>query len=136
MRIFIDTNVLISAALFPNGVAANAFERAVSTPNDPIVSDYVIDELRRVFARKFPKKLPALDTFLAAISSCIEIVVTPNLEMEEESRVREPKDRPVYRAAEFAKSDILLTGDKDLLESGVEHTKILTASDFLKLSDN
>lgn len=81
MRIFIDTNVLISAALFPNGVAANAFERAVSTPNDPIVSDYVIDELRRVFARKFPKKLPALDTFLAAISSCIEIVVTPNLEM-------------------------------------------------------
>ena len=46
MRIFIDTNVLISAALFPNGVAANAFERAVSTPNDPIVSDYVIDELR------------------------------------------------------------------------------------------
>lgn len=108
----------------------------VNTPNDPIVSDYVIDELRRVFARKFPKKLPALDTFLAAISSCIEIVVTPNLEMEEESRVRDPKDRPVYRAAEFAKSDILLTGDKDLLESGVEHTKILTASDFLKLSDN
>lgn len=61
MRVFIDTNVLVSAALFPGGVASRAYYRAVSDPYDPMVSDYVIDELRRVFSRKFPQRMQALD---------------------------------------------------------------------------
>lgn len=58
MRIFIDTNILISAALFSEGVASKAYFKAVSTPNDPIISDYVIDELMSVFRRKFPSGCP------------------------------------------------------------------------------
>lgn len=41
-------------------------------------------------------------------------------------------DRPILRAAINAKADIILTGDKDFLESGIENPKILTASEFLK----
>ena len=133
MRVFIDTNILISAALFPGGTAAVAYEKAVLSPNSPIVSDYVIEEMRRVFARKFPGKLMALDSFLAALSSCVEIVATPDLEVSYESVVRDPNDRPILRAALASRADVILTGDKDLLESGIASPKMLSAGEFIAL---
>ena len=53
MKIMIDTNILISAALFPNGTAAKAFHKAVIQPFEPVVCDYIIDEMRRKFREKF-----------------------------------------------------------------------------------
>lgn len=120
MRVFIDTNVLVSAALFPGGAASRAYYRAVSDPYDPMVSDYVIDELRRVFSRKFPQRMQALDTFVASLSSSVAIVSTPEGAFEDESGIRDINDRPVFRAARAAGADILVTGDKDLLESSVD----------------
>lgn len=37
MRCLIDTNILISAALFPDSVPARAFMKAVSPPQSPFV---------------------------------------------------------------------------------------------------
>ena len=59
MRIMLDTNILISAALFPNGRAAQAFFKALSVPYQPIVCDYVVDELHRKFEEKFPHNIGA-----------------------------------------------------------------------------
>ncbi len=42
-------------------------------------------------------------------------------------------DRPILRAAIYANADILLTGDKDFLESGLQYPKIVTASDFVQM---
>lgn len=47
MRIMLDTNIIISAALFPNGRAAKAFYKTLMPPYRPIVCDYVVDELHR-----------------------------------------------------------------------------------------
>ena len=49
-------------------------------------------------------------------------------------KVRDVNDRPILRAAIHAKADILLTGDKDFLESGLATPQILTAADFVNLS--
>ena len=49
MRIMIDTNVIISAVLFPQGRAALAFMKAMSAPYQPIVCDYIVEELKRKF---------------------------------------------------------------------------------------
>lgn len=49
MKIMIDTNVIISAALFPNGNTAKAFFKAMMPPYEPIVCDYIVDELHRKF---------------------------------------------------------------------------------------
>ena len=47
-----DTNVLVSAALFPNGTAAIAFIKALGYPHQALTSGYVIDGMRRKFAEK------------------------------------------------------------------------------------
>ena len=133
MRVFIDTNILISAALNPGGTPYNAYVKAVSYPNKGIISDTNMDELRRIFNRKFPNKLAALDTFLSIALMTIELVSTPEEQAESEGRIRDVKDRPILRAAIAADADIILTGDKDFLESRIEKPKPLTAAEFLKL---
>ena len=49
MKVMLDTNIIISAVLFPNGRAAQAFLKSLSYPYEPIVCDYVLNELRRKF---------------------------------------------------------------------------------------
>lgn len=54
MRVLIDTNILVSAALSPKGTPYKAFLKAVTFPNKGIICDQNIEELRRIFNRKFP----------------------------------------------------------------------------------
>ncbi|MBR3206419.1 MAG: hypothetical protein IKF58_08415 [Bacillus sp. (in: Bacteria)] len=43
MKVMIDTNIFISAAITPNGNAAKAFIKAMLPPYEPIVCDYIVD---------------------------------------------------------------------------------------------
>ena len=52
---------------------------------------------------------------------------------ESETQIRDVKDRPILRAAIEAKADVLLTGDKDFLESGVKKPAIMTPVEFLDM---
>lgn len=131
MKILLDTNILLSAALFPNGVAAQAYLKAVTYPHCSIVCEYSIDELRRVFNRKFPNKLAALDRFLAISATSFTIIPTPSEVVSDEDKIRDVKDRPLIRAAQLARVDILLTGDKDFLEAEVDNPLILSPTQFL-----
>lgn len=131
MRIMIDTNIFISAALFPNGRTAEALLKALNPPYEPIVCDYVIDELHRKFHEKFPNKLTELEAFLYNILNCIELVSTPEEENPAEVKIRDVKDRPILRAALNTHADLFLTGDKDFLESSVTDPRIIGVADFL-----
>ncbi len=135
MRILIDTNILISAALFPQSVPAKAYMKAVTPPHDAVVCDYTVDELHRVYNRKFPHRIHDFERFVSQLALSVEFVTTPppKEQTQEESVIRDANDRPILRAAIAAKVDALLTGDKDFLESGLTKPKILTATDFLNL---
>lgn len=132
MRVLIDTNILISAALSSNGTPYRAFIKAVSYPNHGLICEQNIDEMRRIFNRKFPRKIAALEKFLSLALMTLEMVPTPVEEYKSEMQIRDINDRPILRAAIYANADILLTGDKDFLESGLENPKIMTAIDFVQ----
>ncbi|MEE0047018.1 putative toxin-antitoxin system toxin component, PIN family [Ruminococcus sp.] len=133
MKILIDTNILISAALNPYGTPFQAYIKAVSYPNDGIVCEQNIDELRRIFNRKFASKMHVLDEFLALALPALEIVPIPDTEVCNETKIRDVMDRPIFRAAIEAHADIILTGDKDFLEAEIDKPKIMTAADFLNI---
>ena len=132
MRVLIDTNVLISAALFPKSIPYRAYVKAVTTPCRGVICEQNADELRRIFNRKWPDKTGALETFLALAMSTLTIVPIPEQEITEEAKVRDVKDRPILRAAVCCRADVLLTGDKDFLESGIHKPRILSPSQFLE----
>lgn len=89
MKVFINTNILFSAAPFPGGTTANALYEAVSDPNKGVVTDYVIDELRRIVNRKAPHKLGVLEQFLSYALLVLETVPTPEEPVSEEMKVRD-----------------------------------------------
>ena len=117
MKVMIDTNIIISAALFPNGRAAQAFEKALCPPYQPLICDYIVDELHRKFRTKFPDRVTELEAFLFNALLYIRVVPTPMEETRMENAIRDPKDRPILRAALDAHADLLLTGDKDFFVS-------------------
>lgn len=131
MRVLIDTNVLISAALNANGVPFQAYIKAVSYPNDGLICEQNVEEMKRIFNKKFPERLAALDKFLSTALLTLELVPIPTDENVSESQIRDANDRPILRAAIEAGADILLTGDKDFLESGLENPRIMTPAEFL-----
>ena len=132
MRVFIDTNILISSILNPTSTPFKAYCKAVSYPNDGIICEQNVDELRRIFNSKFPNKIGKLEEFMSLLLNAIEIVPIPSEIIDSEESIRDINDRPILRAAISANADIFLTGDKDFLESGIKHPKILTASEFLE----
>lgn len=131
MKVMIDTNIIISAALFPNGTASQAFLKALLPPYEPLICDYVLDELHRKFQEKWPDKIDTLNEFLSHALQYIKVVPTPQRKISAESLIRDVKDRPILRAALSEHADLFLTGDKDFLESSVINPHIISASFFL-----
>lgn len=133
MRVLIDTNVLISAALSANGVPYQAYVKAVTYPNHGLICEQNVDEMKRIFNKKFSNRLAALDRFLSIALLTMELVPIPTDEDIAELQIRDAKDRPILRAAIEAEADVLLTGDKDFLESGLKRPAIMTPSEFVGL---
>lgn len=130
MKVFLDTNILFSAILFPNSIPDKALQKAFSS-YETITCDYVLDELRRNVAKKFPNKINCLDTFLLTLSMSIKIVKVSYETNDNTLEIRDPYDKPVLRAALESNCDILITGDKDFLESNIKNPKCIKAKDFL-----
>ena len=128
MKILIDTNVLISTALFPDSISSKAYFKAI-TNNEVYICDYELDEMKSVFQRKFPEKLDALNNFIVTMMVQINVVKVP----EEKSKytIRDEKDEPILRTALYHNVDIILTGDKDFTDVEMNKPKVITPSEYL-----
>ena len=132
MRVLIDTNILISAALNADGVPFQAYIKAASYPNRGLICEQNIDEMKRIFNKKFPNRLLSLNKFLSTALPALELIPIPAKEHTSELQIRDKNDRPILRAAIYAKADVILTGDKDFLESGLKKPRVLTPTEFVK----
>jgi putative PIN family toxin of toxin-antitoxin system len=123
----------ISAAISPNGRAAKAYFKATEPPYECILCDYCVDEFKRIVRKKLPKYVPFVDTFLSTALNTVKVIIAPpeSERVAAEANIRDVKDQPIIRAAVKAKVDIILTGDKDFLASGIVCPKILSPSEFI-----
>ena len=129
MRIKLDTNVLLSAILFPSE-RMNRMMRCIFEEHRLVLSSFIVEELGYVIQRKFPTKAAAVDQMLAAMS--YELVYTPRVMDETLFEIRDPKDYPVLYTAIIEDVDILITGDKDFAEIQVERPEICTPVEFMR----
>lgn len=114
-----------------HGLPSQAYLKAVSLHNRGVISTVNIDELRRIFNRKFPQKVEAMEHFLSIALPAVELVQVPDISVPQEEFIRDINDRPIMRAAVAAQCDAIVTGDKDFLESGVSSPKVLSARDLV-----
>ncbi len=95
MKVMLDTNIIISAILFPNGRASEALKKALAPPFQPVVCDYIADELNRKFNEKFPHKIAEYERFVNLFLSIVTVVSTPEIIVGDELLIRDVKDRPI-----------------------------------------
>jgi putative PIN family toxin of toxin-antitoxin system len=130
MRIMVDTNVLISSFVFKSNAMTSMFYK-ITQSHQLVISSYVLNELKTVVKRKFPKHVADLDKFLTKLS--FELVYSPeSVENVSLFKIRDSNDYMVLYSAILDDADILITGDKDFADIDIEKPEILTPSEFLE----
>ncbi len=112
MKVVFDTNILVSALVFPGGRGEAALLRIAEERDRLLLSRAILDELLGVLARKFARDAEELAR-VALLLSELSIPVKPR------RRLRVVKDDPDNRILECAVAggaDAIVTGDADLLE--------------------
>jgi hypothetical protein len=108
MRIFLDANILFSAAKSA-GVVRGFLFRLGSLGNTLVADAYVVGEARRNIEAKFPDAVGDFESLLPGL----EIFTRACAPLPGETAPELPeKDRPVLAAAIQHGCDVLVTGDK------------------------
>jgi len=129
MRIMLDTNILISAAVLQSQHILKLVD-ALSEHHTIVLATYVIDELKTVTKRKFPTKYNLIETFLRELP--FELVYTPEtIEREKYPDIRDLKDLPILVTAIHEDVDVLLSGDGHFAPVDMTHPEILTPREFV-----
>ena len=105
MRVFLDANVLFTAAHNPEGKAALVVELGGRGHWALATSRYALEEARRNLDRKFPRSLDGLKPLLRGVRL---IGHRPALRFP---AALAEKDRPIFQAAVAWDATHLLTGD-------------------------
>lgn len=111
MRVFFDTNVLVSG-FATRGLCADVI-RLVLAEHQVIIADVVLNELKRVLKHKIQLPGEQIQEILAFLESQ---TVQPKPISPSSIPVRDEDDQWVLASALAAKADVLVTGDKDLLD--------------------
>lgn len=123
-----DTNILVSALVFPGGRGEAALQRVIDERDELIVSKPILDELLGSLGRKFSRDAEEL-AHIAVFLSDLARTVRPR------GRIRALKDDPDNRVLECAiagRADAIVTGDKALLElKEYRGVRILALRDYL-----
>jgi len=129
MRIMIDTNVIVSAILFPNSQLSELVEK-VTDKYTLVLCSHIIEELHELFNRKFKGKAKILEKFLHKLS--YELFYTPTeINKSKFPAVRDKEDLPIIVSAITADVDLIITGDKDFFEVILDKPEIITPREFL-----
>ena len=105
IRLFLDANVLFTAAHNPSGKAALIIDLRTQGHWEVVTCSYAIEEARRNLSMKFPDHLERFETLISAITR------VPSRSGQNCPTPLPEKDRPILEAAIHCKATHLLTGD-------------------------
>ena len=111
MRVFFDTNVLLSAYT-ARGLSADLF-RLVLTEHELLTGEVSLLELERVLGKRF--RVPTSE--VASVERELrEHTIVPRPDKILELKIRDDDDAWVLASAVLGHADALVTGDEDLLD--------------------
>ena len=130
LRLVIDTNVLISAAIKPAGLQRTVLLLAITKPARLYVSRPIIEEYSEVLARPELKIRKGLRRQLLRLIKNHSYTVTPTRRLEVAD---DPDDNMFLECADAARADYLVTGNLKHFPRFWKKTKIITPREFIGL---
>ncbi len=128
MKVFLDTNVLVSA-LTTRGLCAELFE-VVLQSHELLTSDPVLREIERILPAKLGQSEEVTKGFINLLNTHALLVTAeppfPSLP--------DPDDEPIVASALAGNSSVFVTGDKALLQlQSIEHLPIISPRKFWEM---
>jgi len=130
LRLVLDTNVVVSAALKPEGLQRTVLLLAISKPARWYVSDAILAEYSAVLARPELKIRRGLrQQLLRLIKNYSRVIVPPRLPQI----TTDPADNIFIECADAARADYLVTGNERHFPRFWKSTKIISSREFLNV---
>lgn len=114
MKVVFDTNIFISALVFPGGSAERALHLVIDGSDELILSRAIVDELLGVLARKFSRDREQLAR-TAVLLSEIATVVKAGRRLKV---LADEADHRILECAVAGEADLIVTGDREMLALG------------------
>ncbi len=131
LRLVIDTNVLVSAAIKPAGLQRTVFLIAISKPARLYVSRPILLEYSEVLARPELRIRKGLRLQLLQLIKNHGHTVSPNRRLEVTA---DPADNIFLECADAARADYLVTGNQKHFPKFWKNTKVVTSREFVSLA--
>lgn len=126
MRVFLDTNVIASATA-TRGLCSDVL-RTVIEFHELVVSDHLVEEIRRVLKDKFgasPELVADVVWLLRQNTIAADVLPLADLPL------KDPADQAIVSSAINGSAEVLITGDKEVLSlRQVGSLEILTPRQF------
>jgi putative PIN family toxin of toxin-antitoxin system len=130
LRLVLDTNVVISAALKPEGLQRTVFLLAITKPARLYVTEAILAEYRMVLVRPELRIRRGLQMqFLDLVANRARLVSLTRLVQASS----DPDDDKFLECADEACADYLVTGDLRHFPRFWKATKVVSAREFVTL---
>jgi uncharacterized protein len=130
LRLVIDTNILVSAALKPEGLQRTVFVLAMTRPARLYISQVILAEYREVLARREFKIRRGLRQQLLQLIKNRAQLVDPVRALQV---TKDPDDDKFVECADAARADYLITGNQRHFPRFWKKTKIITSREFISI---
>ncbi len=130
LRLVIDTNIVVSAALKPNGLQRTVLLLAITKPARLYVSDPLVAEYREVLSRPELQIRRGLQLQLLQLIKNHSYSVSPGRSLHV---AKDPDDNKFIECADAAGADYLLTGNQRHFPKFWKQTKVITSREFLSI---
>ncbi|MBE0568557.1 MAG: putative toxin-antitoxin system toxin component, PIN family [Deltaproteobacteria bacterium] len=129
MKVVFDSNVLISALLFPGGRADAAVAKILDGVDDLVISCPIIEEVLSVLAAKFSRDREELSRVAVLVAEMGE-TVEPTVRLDV---FRDEPDNRILECAVEGNADLIVTDDKAMLAiREYEGIRLITLADYLE----
>jgi putative PIN family toxin of toxin-antitoxin system len=128
LRLVIDTNIVVSAALKPDGLQRTVLLLAIAKPARLYVTKDVLAEYREVLARREFKIRKGLRQQLLQFIKNHTQLVTPARPLQV---AKDPDDNKFLECADAARADYLVTGNQRHFPRFWKQTKVVTSREFI-----
>jgi uncharacterized protein len=128
VRVVLDSNVVVSACLSPQGASATIVELALLGYFTVCISQEILSEYREVLARpKFSRQQERIKTVMEGIEEISELV-DPQQRLTLSS---DEEDNRFLECAQVGKADFLVTGNRKHFPDRIDDTRIVSPREFL-----
>jgi len=131
LRLVIDTNILISAAIKPAGLQRTVLLLAITRPARLWVSRPILEEYSEVLGRPELRIRKGLRQQLLQLIKNHSYTVVPTRRLDVTS---DPDDNMFLECADAARADYLVTGNQKHFPRFWKKTKIITTREFIGLT--